>query len=218
MKRYFFILLVLVLISCKKENNDVGTYPSTLKLEHMPLAVGNYWVYEYYYVDTALGIDKKLSSRDSIVVTNDTVINGKVYFVRRGATYTTVASNFLLKDIVRDSSGFLVNEKGVILFAENNFVDTFNTWYFVLGANDTVAKIFYNMEMYLGQTLTPSGNYLDGLNCKETVIQYVQDSSFTKYNKNLYVKNVGMVLKSYFFAGPQVTDWIELRLAKYHIQ
>jgi len=216
MKNLLFFIAIASIISCKNENPS-PPLPASEKLNHMPLTVGSYWVYEHFAVDTTNGINASTGRKDSIVIYSDTLINNKKYVVRMGIAPFLGINNWGLIDILRDSLGYLVDESGVVLFAENNFVDTFNVWSLVLGNNDTLANIFYNMEHYLDDIQTPSGIYTGGLNYKGTVTQYNANGPFTKYFQNIYVKDVGKVLETTFFLG-QTQSWIEKRLSHYSIQ
>ncbi len=216
MRILLFIAVVVTILSCKKEN-PTNNNPNEIKLEHLPLSVGNYWVYEHYLVDTIRDINERTGSvKDSIVIVGDTIINSKKYFVRKGISPFNGLSSWGLLDIVRDSSGYLVDVNGNVLFAENNFIDTFNLWSFVI-YNDTIADVYYNMENYYGNISTPSGNYNSGLNYKETVILFIQDSTYIRYNKNIYVKDIGKVLETYFFISP-TPSWYEKRLSHYYVK
>jgi hypothetical protein len=216
MRNLLWFVSIAALFSCKNENQP-PTPPAPETLKHVPLTLGSFWVYEHFAVDTANGINASTGVKDSIVIHSDTIINGKNYVVRKGIAPFQGVNTWGLIDIVRDSSGYLVNDKGVVLFAENNYIDTFNVWSVVVGNNDTLADIFYTMEVYLDDVKTPSGIYPGGLNYKGTVIQYTASGSFTRYLQNVYVTGIGKILETNFFAGPS-QNWVEIRLSKYFIK
>lgn len=65
------ISVAAVLTSCSK-GDDSTTTPGDIQTEYIPLAEGNYWVYD------VTGGDFE-ASRDSLYVANDTVISGNTY-------------------------------------------------------------------------------------------------------------------------------------------
>lgn len=70
MKKNFLILLLgIFAISCS--NDDDGDNAGYADNNYLPLATGNYWVYD---VEST-----SLSGRDSLYTTNDTTINGNTY-------------------------------------------------------------------------------------------------------------------------------------------
>ncbi len=216
MKKLLYFATIIALISCKKDEST-SQNNNQAQLYHVPLAIGNYWVYENFNVNPDMGTVQNSGLKDSIVIQRDILIKGNTYFVRMGIIQYTGNNSWGLVDLVRDSSGYLVNEKGTVLFAENDFVNTFNSWSLVVGNNDTIADIFYTMEPYLDVIHTASGDYNGGLNYKGTVIQYISDSSFTKYFNNVYAEDIGKIFETSFFAGT-TNNWIEKRLSNYLIQ
>lgn len=216
MRKVFYLLFVLSIFSCKKDNS-LKINPSPEMLKDVPLTIGSYWVYEYYNVDTVTGMNQNLNMKDSIVIVSDTVLNGKKYVVRMGNVPFSGMNTWGIIDIVRDSSGYLVNAQGTVLFAENNFIDTFNVYSFVAGNNDTLAEVFYTMELHPDPIITPSGTYLGGLNYRGTVFQNTNNIPSTKYLHNIYVKNIGKVFETTFFLGIS-NSWVEKRLSNYFIQ
>nr|MBK9652361.1 hypothetical protein [Bacteroidota bacterium] len=76
------ILVSLMVISCKKdkttETNPVITESTNYKFQ-LPLAIGNYWVYETVEVDSN-GTAVPYGNLDSCYVSGDTLIGNKTYF------------------------------------------------------------------------------------------------------------------------------------------
>ena len=99
------IIVIILISSCKKEE-DVIEQPTTKSVDYTPLTVGNFWVYENYSIDT-LGNETVLIQKDSIVVDRDTVIGSYTYFILEGTSYPTI-NVWGIVDIVRDSSDYLV--------------------------------------------------------------------------------------------------------------
>ncbi|MBA3706554.1 MAG: hypothetical protein H0W84_11855, partial [Bacteroidetes bacterium] len=86
----------------------------------MPLAIGNYWIYQSVTIDTN-GVETIYPKQDSLYVLKDTVVNASVYYYLCGASFF----NFPQQNyFYRDSSGFIVSIEGKIIFAPNYYRDT----------------------------------------------------------------------------------------------
>jgi hypothetical protein len=206
--------MLLVSISCKKERVELSTSSVTSLLTHIPLAVGNYWLYENYRIDTSLGTQKLMVQMDSIVITKDTTINNKEYFVRRGEKFSN-GVGFKLIDCIRDSSGYLVNSDGLILFAENNFTDTIYKWSNP-GINSNYITSYSLMEV-LSQPITTSvGTFNNGLNALETITQHNYSPALIRKADHIYIKNVGLAFEM-LYTSAWIDGWIEKRLVHYHL-
>lgn len=70
LKHYLFALLTIGFISCSDDNDDSNENPSTVSVT-FPLTDGNYWSYD---IDT-----DGTTSRDSIYIDHDTIINSITY-------------------------------------------------------------------------------------------------------------------------------------------
>ena len=201
---------VLFISSCKKDVIESNP-PSKPISNYMPLTIGNYWVYDNYKVD-ALGNETKLNYTDSIYVQGDTVIRGETYYVISG-TYKPFLDS-LSSWIIRDSSGYLVDELGNIHFSSTNFTDTLNSNATVVN-NDTIVFAFANMDSNPYTVSVPAGTF--------TTLDYVTtfiypyeppypQRKFHKYN----TEGVGTVLQTWGYVSS--TDIVEKRLVRYQIQ
>lgn len=115
----FGLIASLFIASCKKEESS--TTPPTAKADvitdYYKLTPGNYWVYKQYYSDTAGNIFPALVKNDSIVVKNDSIINGKTYHTLVEYNFLgSLNTNFYFR---RDSADCIVNEYGAIVFTIN---------------------------------------------------------------------------------------------------
>ena len=79
-----FLILVLIIIKCAKENNPLES-PNNPK-ELMPLQIGNYWIYEISDYDS-VGRLIELSS-DTLMITASINYNGLKYYLYNGNTYS----------------------------------------------------------------------------------------------------------------------------------
>ena len=105
-----FLFMSVLIASCSKCDDEM---PATQQSDpnYFPLSQGSYWVYDWVKIDT-LGNESSFNRRDSIYVAGDTLINNQNYKVLKGESFNPTLPLFY-----RDSSGFLVNEKGALLFA-----------------------------------------------------------------------------------------------------
>ncbi len=120
-KLLMLTVLSLFFVSCKKEKNTANS-TSEEPSYHYITSTGSYWVYDRYQIDS-LGNEILVPGKDSIVIAGDTTINGKVYFKHVGASawYSNQAH------FERDSTGYIVDEHGAILYSFNNVAITLNS-------------------------------------------------------------------------------------------
>ncbi|NOU47077.1 MAG: hypothetical protein HOO86_08450 [Bacteroidales bacterium] len=210
MRKLFVLSLVIsFLISCRNENETIVSKDS-----YYPLAIGNYWIYQSVEIDSA-GNETIRPKIDSVTISHDTTINNKQYFILEG-TNNPMTPNWGIIAIFRDSSGYLVNNQGEILFTENNFTDTL---YYKVERNnqDTLYSITYKMEASTNPVTVPAGIF-NVLNFKGTVFtpREIPGVDNPRYLNTYYAKKVGKILQSYFYLSSPII--IEKRLIRYKTQ
>jgi hypothetical protein len=211
MRKLFYLgTALLLLVRC----NDESSEPAVKTIEnYLPLAVGNYWIYENYQVDT-LGNETKLSEIDSVIITKDTVINNEKYFVFEGTHYL-YNENWGILYVLRDSSGYIVDNSGSIIFSSDNFIDTLSE-----RVDTMVGLTIYRtskMERSEISITVPAGTYtvIDD-KCTLVIMEDITGIKQTKYIHNYYAKDVGKIMSNVVYvSGP---DIIERRLIRYHIE
>jgi len=209
MRKLFVFGFVLVLFpSCQKEK------PVESKSSYAPLAIGNYWIYQNFNVDEA-GIETATSIVDSVTVTRDTVVNSQTYYVLEG-TNQPFNENRGVIDLLRDSSGYLVNRNGLIRFAENDFTKELARKVEIQNG-DTLFTLVYQMEKQPLRAVVPAGTF-DVLNYRGTLNYPTTISGLNnpRYINIQYANNVGKVSETILFYSDPRT--IEKRLVRYHIQ
>lgn len=156
MKISFAILLLSTVLfsSCKK---DEPTDQNNTALYSLPSKEGSYWVYEWYKVDSN-GVETLTGQIDSLFVLGDTVLNGKTY-----VRYSNHSTAFGIESYQRDSSGYIVNQLGKILYAYTNFGEILSTYDEVL-SNGSGGTNYWHMEFFmvnLKQTpiIVPAGTF-----------------------------------------------------------
>ena len=117
MKKYLvFITISLFFVACKKEKNTNSENSSGQPGYTYAASVGSYWVYDRYVVDSLGNETLVPATHDSITVIGDTIANGKTYFKFKGEIW----GNGNLITFQRDSSGYIVDIHGTIIYSFNN--------------------------------------------------------------------------------------------------
>jgi hypothetical protein len=176
------------------------------------MKIGNYWIYNTYNIDS-LGNETLNSLQDSVIITKDSVINGKTYFVFEGSAFPTANPNRIIKMIARDSSGYLVHTDGKILFSSVNFTDTLRTDKDSIGVNQSSYIITYRMEQTPNQLTVPAGNF-NVIDYKGTLKSLAIPA--TRYTHNYYAKNIGLISNSLRYVNSGGI-YYERRLLRYHL-
>lgn len=208
-----FLLLIAALIfatSCKQGNDDDDDDNTpTSSTNYIPMSIGNYWVYEIRNTDS-LGVPNGGTAYlDSIEITHDTLIKGNKFFVFEGDYGNSSQPTRIIKNILRDSSGFLVNEVGEVLFSSTNFIDTLSK-HIDIHNTDTIYEYYGMMENPSYQITVPSGTY-DVLDFKTTIIYYR-----TRYMHKYFADGIGEIYNNLFFSSS--SNMLERRLIRYYIK
>jgi hypothetical protein len=206
-----FIMAVAFLSSCQKEDDNA------VKTSYMPLRIGNYWIYQEFRIDTS-GNEIASSKLDSVIIKRDTLINHKKYYVLEGTNYP-FSHYWDIIDILRDSSGYIVNQNGTVRFAEKDFRDTlvYRAESNIYDNNDTLYTITYHMERNNNAVTVPAGTF-EVLNFKGTVIAYMNTPGikWPRYTNCYYASGIGKIMETYIYISSLQS--IEKRLVRYHIQ
>ena len=214
MRNLFYLGLVIILFtSCEKDDSPTINY-SAEETDYLPLGIGNYWIYKHYDIDS-LGNETERDIIDSVIINRDTIINNNQYFILEGTNYPFSGSAWGVKDILRDSSGYIVDEKGQIRFSVDNFSDTLDSKVGVFN-DDTLYTLTYQMEIVTNPVTIPAGEF-EVLNFKGTITtpQQIPGTKNPRFLDNLYSNNVGKVLETYFYLHSPIIS--EKRLIRYHI-
>ncbi|MBA7563039.1 hypothetical protein ES708_04692 [subsurface metagenome] len=215
MKKLFVLgITVAILISCGKEDDSPLDPDLDSNLNYMPLEIGNYWVYQHFDID-ALGNETALSRIDSVIITRDTIISLKRYFILEGTNYPYIPREWGIVDMLRDSSGYLVNHEGHIRFAEDNFTDTLVSKIEIIG-EDTLYTLTYKMEKPDHPITVPCGTY-NVLNFRGTVYtpEKIPGIENPRYMNTYFADGTGKVLSTYFYLTRLSIS--EKRLIRYRI-
>ena len=203
------LALILVFASCQKDQKTLvsDTGKSTKASDYFPMAVGNYWIYENYSIDSN-GVETRLNQLDSVFVSGT--------FMENGHTYFTIESqyNVCLRGAFRDSLGYLVTPSNHIQFAPDDFSDSLAIYMdFIDG--DTLYVGVSKMEKVSGSIVAQAGNF-HALLCR-TSYEVRADAPLKSRDLLEYRSpNVGVVIRQY--AGLMNPVTFESRLVRYYIQ
>lgn len=114
--RISIVLLSLsTLAACQREDEVVAPLPEpptqSLEIEAFSnLAVGNYWVYQRYRVDSIDNVAQVLGL-DSLFISGDSMVNGETYYV---VHRNVIAPQWTY--LWRDSAGYMVTPEHEVVF------------------------------------------------------------------------------------------------------
>jgi hypothetical protein len=207
------VMAITSLLSCNKEDDK------EIKTDYLPLRIGNYWIYQEYNIDT-MGNEIARSKLDSVIIKRDTIINDKKYYVFEGTYYPFTNNKWGIIDILRDSSGYIVNQNGIIQFAENDFTNPIAYFAHInhYDSNDTLFVMSHQMERIDNVIAVPAGTYDEVLNYKGTVVTSMNTPGilYPRYLNCYYAKGVGKIIYTYFYiASPNI---YEKRLLRYYVK
>lgn len=223
MKKQFILCFVATTLlfcfnSCKTENEP----SSETSPVYLPMAVGNYWIYQHFIVDS-LGNELSLNQFDSVVIMKDTLINNKLYYEFRSSQYDPYFQQFL-----RDSLGYVINNVGKKFFSTSNSKDIlyeiedslqFNSKYCL------IYKLETKMESDHALIKTDAGEF-NTLNARGFLTCFYYDNSgkltdtiITDQN-TYYAQNVGIVVHAYHYYTDmkEYKRKFEKRLIRYKIK
>lgn len=164
-------------------------------MDAFPTEVGSYWVYDLYDVDVD-GNETFSNQQDSVYVAGDTLINGDVYTVFRGTFYGLGES----LRILRDSSGYIVNEQGNLVHSYTNFNVPLNS--------ETYSSLAIASEMgdeELTSITVPAGTF-DAWE-KRVVLYKTDDTDVTSCGDETFTlkeyldPEIGLVYQEFGFVG-----------------
>ncbi len=221
MKKVLIVFsLIIMFFSCKKEtltlpdpnynNNNSVTVNDTM----LPLAVGNYWIYQLSDDDTLGSIHLK-NNFDSVYVEKDTFIVGEHYYK---LCHTNMNfrdyfhfTNGNLAQYIKDSSGYLVTKNWGIMLDKVNMHDTIK--------RDIISSIEYSCLVpdSFSQKQFVLGNY-SGISMNILFIRnHPQSMVFDTACAQMFVDKIGIVRSFYYFSGCMKYCWTSHNLIRYHL-
>ncbi|MCB0403045.1 MAG: hypothetical protein KDD41_13235 [Flavobacteriales bacterium] len=215
----YFVLVSTILSSCSKEKNSPVS-PSvpnnqSSSVKYIPLAVGNYWVYETYSIDTLN--NKTLISVDSAYVSNTITINGHSYYVLDGDPYAINAIGSPIRNshdsvIFYDSGNFQEHT----LFTSNHLGQVYSTSTLDNGSPTNPVNLM-ELDVWTNpkKTITTS---LGSFSCFERQTRATPLVPYPHGVRNFYTyyyESIGVLVNEFFFFSSP--NKYESRLVRYHL-
>jgi hypothetical protein len=219
MKKVMLIAAIstATILGCSKEEIieleeiTVPQNSTAIIIDHIPLALGNYWVYDLYQTDT-LGNVTRTPSADSAYVDRDTTINGQLFYIIEGNIYAQLATG-----------GTLRNENNSVLYfdsTDNSEKVSFTTNNPGTRYNQVnIANNMFQLSVWTNQGLQSVDVPLGSFSChqKETEIVPLTGSNAwgTRSQFQYYNPLVGVISSQFYFASSP--DVYELKLIRFHL-
>lgn len=202
--------IAIAIFACKKDEDNNDGDKTIPRVTAMPLAVGNYWVYEVFRVDSD-GVATSQNQFDTTRITGTTVVNGHTYFM-----FDNYPDAYGISTQVnlRDSVGYLITPNNDKYYAEADYTST------LAYATSTVPNYTISTKMDWKDhthsvptgTYTNTGTFLSTINITEP--NYPWNTQRNAYT--VFAKDVGIIKRRYFFFNSP--DYIELRLVDFDLQ
>jgi hypothetical protein len=197
-KLFFAFVALFLLASCDNYPETVPGEPNTpFGIAYYPLAVGNYWVYENVRVN-AEGDETIEEFIDSLVITCDTLIGGKQFFVLTGRVFPHTGEMRIL-EILRDSMGYVTNSSGEIRMSDSDFEEVLFTRT-EMHNGDTLVTTTYRMEAGTDILKVPAGSF-EVIKCRGVVdARHLPEGlENPRYQDNYYARGTGRVQYNIFY-------------------
>lgn len=212
------ILFVSVFFSCRKdksaepENTNSVTQPTIQSGSSLPMAVGNYWIYQKSNDDTLRNLNLQ-NEFDSVYVEKDTLIAGEQYFKFRHTNvnllnYFSFYQN-LYPSYLKDSAGYIVTSNHGILLDKVHILDTIFENVMPPERTCVVPDVFTNKQFLSG---TYSGNWQKTIYFRN-YNGLIVDTICAAY----YSNNVGLVKDAYGYSGCLKYCRYSNNLIRYHL-
>ena len=187
MKTLKFLVLVLIAVpivfnSCKKDNSeDLSLTPPQ---PYYALEVGNYWIYQEAYFDSAWNRLNDFTI-DSVFVEKDTLINGKLFYILKEEGSLGQKDRYW----IREDGEELINSNDEVFLSPNWVGDTIRTD----TIEYTIAKVWLKEE---NNFQTPAGTF-DCLDLRGELYFWDNTGRYDHFDvyHNYYGKGVGVVKK-----------------------
>lgn len=198
-----FALTGMIITSCKKDDSQENQTPPVPDKDFMQLKIGNYWVYQWYNIDT-VGNEYPSTMPDSSIITGDTLIGGTTFFKR------LITQNQTHVEFIRDSNGYLVDHMNVIRFSDHDFSKVLRVEE-ILPDIATIEYQMANPDSLISISLGTFPTY----DFRGTV--YPLDPQYPhgiNYTHNFYADGMGLIKTStYYLSNPKLR--VERRLIRF---
>lgn len=216
-QRVLWIFVVLATLPSCTEDEPVDPQiqdDTSASTSFAPLTTGSYWIYERIEIDTA-GNETPLGITDSCYIAGDTLIGSNTYaiYVRPFAPGWQT-----LRQCIRDSVGYLVDQHGRIYFAENDFGTVFYSYLDTIGLDTTTYWRCWMVDDGMEVTV-PAGTFISKTYQWRMDFwpNYVPPAGAVRTMNTIFGEDAGIILETLPFYSAQPTH-VERRLVAYSIQ
>lgn len=187
--------MTIVVSSCKKDVGilDQPAEPIPVASKgYFPLAVGNYWVYKKYTLDT-LGNVLWGISLDTVKVLKDTVINSNIFYKISGsASINGTQSPYYC----RDSSNYIIYPNGT-KYCLTNFTDTIKV--------DTMMNEYVRCVMMAHHDSTiivPAGSFkTNSLERRYYYMNIIPYGGNPQIESTIFGKEIGIIRENFWYSN-----------------
>lgn len=208
------IAALTLLTACKKDEPEVAICPGAItpEVNYLISEPGSYWIYQWYQIDS-LGNETTYNAIDTVTVIGDSVYNGN--------TYTAYESSYLGMQpsikLLRDSSGYIVNQYGHISFSYTDLTNNITSgnngmydYYSMMSINNAGITLpvgtFNSSIVHEVHYTDPGGNPVNACGDMEEI------------HEHHFVEGIGEVMsQTAFFTQLQQCSYLERRLIEYQI-
>jgi hypothetical protein len=223
MIKFVSIFFILVLFfSCKKDPTVILTQSANNASVNndtmLPLAVGNYWIYQMSRDDSS-GTYTMLNDIDSLYIEKDSIISGELYYkfkhsnIHGFMNYFSPGASF--EHIwMKDSLGYLITYPRMIALDPVHLRDTvfrISDSSGVSGYACLVPDTFSNRNFILGQY---SGLWMKGYSFYLPPYNLIWSG---QHNFYAYSKNIGLLRMRFFFVSCPYLCRFSQHLIRYHL-
>lgn len=214
MKSYlpFLIGALCLLASCMPEDETPEVCGNLAPPDYYPLAVGNYWVYNWYVL-ARQNKPERFYLKDTLEITGIEEINGEEYY-RLERNQRSMAGSLAYR---RDSSGHIVDEQGNIYFTTEKQGDVFSTINFG-PVDNPIVTVAYDLEEAEEKIEVPAGTFTCLLKTGSLIYPDPEDTALNRKTLDYLTPGLGEVKGIRLFASPGSPGVHEYRLVDYYIQ
>lgn len=199
------LLLICTLFACKPE-----TLPLPKEdIDFYPLAVGNYWIYDVYTIDS-LGEASAQNRQDTIQITAQVATNGHNYFRFEGTQFGAD-----IEFLRRDSSGFLVDENGTIFFTSTAFNQELRRD--SINPETPVAAVLTYQQSEVQMDITTDAGTFNCYNYEGTIDVLDPDYPHGVRKSSYYLSpTIGLILHEAPYFSTKIS--VQQQLVEYHLE
>ncbi len=207
-------MITLLIINCKKDSLQSPPPDITSTITgYFPLSVGNYWIYDIYRINDTTGLEEQLNIGDTVRIIAEEIINNNTYYSFEQKQHWISFSYEKDTIYLRDSSEYIVNLAGDIIFSSTDF----NNILHQIDYSPATFLVEYSVSDTVETRTVPSGTF-ECLNYKGRVQNTDPNNDKPdRFMHNCYADNVGLVFQTIFYSSSYETHF-ERRLSDYHLE